>query len=121
MFTAPFWKAAGERAIRTVAQTLLALWLVGDVAFNAVAVDWGQALGVGAGAGILSLLTSLTAEWVQPATGPSLGTEKPLAVGGVHRRPGDVGPEAGQTNNLLIAIVALLAIVVLVVLLLRLA
>lgn len=58
MFTAEFWKAAGERALRTVAQTLLSLW-VGTGVFNAFDVDWLQALGVALGAGVLSVLMSL--------------------------------------------------------------
>lgn len=59
MFKIVFWKDAGERAVKTIAQTLLALWLVGDVAFNALSVDWGEALGVALGAGVISVLTSL--------------------------------------------------------------
>jgi hypothetical protein len=59
MFTTVFWKDALERAIKTVAQTLLALWLVGDVALDALSVDWGQALGVALGAAILSILSSI--------------------------------------------------------------
>lgn len=81
MFTWTFWRAAFERAVRTVAQTLLALWLVGDVTFDVLSVDWGQALGVSLGAGVLSLLTSVVAVGVSPATGPSLGTEKPVPAG----------------------------------------
>lgn len=81
MFAWSFWRAAFERAVRTVAQSLLALWLVGDVTFDVLNVDWGEALGVSLGAGVLSLLTSLVAEGVSPATGPSLGTEKPIPVG----------------------------------------
>lgn len=59
MFTTVFWKDAAERAIKTIAQTLLALWLVGDVAFNALSVDWTEALGIAVGAAILSVLTSI--------------------------------------------------------------
>lgn len=59
MFTVVFWKDAAERAIKTIAQTLLALWLVGDVAFNALSVDWKEALGIAVGAAILSVLTSI--------------------------------------------------------------
>jgi len=112
MFTAPFWRAAGERAVRTVAQTLLALWLVGDLAFNALTVDWGEALGVGLGAGILSLLTSLAAEKANPDTGPSLGTEKPLPAGG-RRKLGDVGPEAGASELAIVLIVLGVGLVIL--------
>lgn len=76
MFTWQFWRAALERAIRTIAQTWLALW-GGAGLFDAFTIDVGDALGVGLGAGILSLLTSLAAERMSPTTGPSLGTEVP--------------------------------------------
>lgn len=81
LYTADFWRAAFERAIRTVAQTLLALWLVGDVALNALNVNWGEALGVSLGAALVSLLTSVAASAANPATGPSFGTEKPTVRG----------------------------------------
>lgn len=64
MWTKAFWKAAGERALRTLAQSLLSLWLAGDV-FNAFTVDWVDALGVGLGAALISVLMSLV------PTGPS--------------------------------------------------
>ncbi len=54
-----FWLDATERAIKTVAQTLISLWLVGDVAFNLLAVNWGAALGVAGGAALLSYLMSI--------------------------------------------------------------
>lgn len=59
MFTTLFWKDAGERAVKTAAQALLSLWLVGDLAFDLLTVDWGSALGVAAGAAVISVLTSL--------------------------------------------------------------
>lgn len=59
MFTTLFWKDAGERAIKTAAQALLALWLVGDVAFNVLSVDWANAAGIAGGAAVVSLLTSV--------------------------------------------------------------
>lgn len=58
MWTKDFWKAAGERAIRTLAQSLLSLWLAGDV-FNVLNVDWLNALGVSLGAALISVLMSL--------------------------------------------------------------
>ncbi len=80
MFQLAFWKAAAERAVRTVAQTMLSLWIVGNGLFDAFHVDWGQAAGIGAGAAILSLLTSLVATAAGPATGPSFGTETPTGA-----------------------------------------
>lgn len=59
MFTLAFWKAATERAVKTAAQTILAVYLVGDVAFNAFEADWGNMAGIAVGAAFLSYLTSL--------------------------------------------------------------
>ena len=59
MFSALFWKDAGERAVKTAAQALLALWLVGDSVFNLLSVDWATSGGVAAGAAAVSLLTSI--------------------------------------------------------------
>jgi hypothetical protein len=79
MLTWSFWKDALERSAKTAAQALLSLWLVGDVLFNVLAVDWGQAFGIAAGAAVISLLTSIvsapvgdagTASLVKTDTGP---------------------------------------------------
>jgi len=59
MFTKLFWKDAVERAIKTMAQTLVTLWLTSDAVFNILTVDWAKALGVAVGAGVLSVLTSV--------------------------------------------------------------
>lgn len=72
MWTAEFWKGAGERAIKTLAQTMLALWVVGDRMMNVYEVDWMHSLGIGAGALIVSLLTSLLSAGVGPQGTPSL-------------------------------------------------
>lgn len=56
--TAAFWKGALDRAIKSVAQTLLLLWGA-DGAVHILHVDWTAALEVAAGAAVLSLLTSL--------------------------------------------------------------
>lgn len=72
MFTAPFWKAAFERAVKTFAQTLAAL--VGANAVNVIDVEWAALLGISATAAIVSVLTSLASNKVG-APGPSLGQE----------------------------------------------
>ena len=72
VFTAPFWRAAIERAVRTLAQTIVAL--LGTGATGLLDVDWVQALSVAALAALLSVLTSLAAAGVGPG-GPSLGPE----------------------------------------------
>ena len=59
MYTITFWKDAAERAIRTAAQALLALWAT-DVS-GVLAVDWVQAGSVSALAALMSLLMSVAA------------------------------------------------------------
>lgn len=80
MWTREFWQAAAERAIRTVAQVLLALW-VGSGAFNAFSIDVLESLGVALGAALISVLMSLVP--VGPEGSPSW-VEDPEA--GKHRR-----------------------------------
>ena len=58
MFTAQFWKDAGERAVKTFAQTLLALVLAAGVT-SIVALNWPVLLGTAGTAALVSLLTSL--------------------------------------------------------------
>ena len=52
-----WWKAAGIRAAKTAAQTLVAL--LGTNAVSIVSVDWVQMLGVALTAAVLSMLTSI--------------------------------------------------------------
>ena len=59
MFTATFWRAAAERAIKTGAQSVLTAYFVGDVALNAFEADWVNMGGIGLGGVVLSVLTSL--------------------------------------------------------------
>lgn len=75
--TATFWKAAGERAVKTFAQSLIAVGLAG--ATDLLAVDWGNALSVAGLATVLSVLTSVGSDVVTPTDGPSLANE--IAVG----------------------------------------
>jgi len=57
MFTLKFWKDASERAIRTAAQALLALWAT-DIS-GVLEVDWTQAGSVAALAAVTSVLMSV--------------------------------------------------------------
>lgn len=59
LYTKLFWQDAIERSIKTIAQTLVTLFLTSNAVFNILTVDWQQALGVAVGAGILSVLTSI--------------------------------------------------------------
>lgn len=58
MYTAGFWTGAFDRVVKSFAQALLLLWGA-DAGFNIIDVNLTQALGVAAGAAVLSLLTSL--------------------------------------------------------------
>lgn len=52
-----FWKDAAERAVKTFAQTLVAL--LGAGAVDIIHIDWGARLSVAAGAALVSVLTSI--------------------------------------------------------------
>ena len=54
--TKMWWKAAGIRAVKTVAQTAVAMI---PAAVTIVAVDWVTVVGTAALAGVVSLLTSI--------------------------------------------------------------
>ncbi|MEU0133409.1 holin [Streptomyces sp. NPDC006296] len=57
--TSSFWKATGERAVRTFAQAELAL--LGGDGLGLVDVDWGPALSIGGLAALLAVLTAVVA------------------------------------------------------------
>lgn len=61
MFTKQFLIDASERAIKTLAQTFLAL-VAGAEVFNAFTADWSQIVGVSVGAAILSYATSIVSK-----------------------------------------------------------
>lgn len=71
MFTAKFWKAAAERAIKTGAQAVLGIY-AGQSVFNLWDLDPGQTAGVAAGAAFLSVLTSLVSEPFGPGDSPAV-------------------------------------------------
>lgn len=54
--TKEFWKAAGIRALRTMAQTAVAML---PAAATITAVDWVTVVGTAALAGVCSILTSI--------------------------------------------------------------
>ena len=56
MFTLAFWKATGERSVRTFAQVL-----VGSLGLDTLGIinaNWGEGLALGAGASALPVLTA---------------------------------------------------------------
>ena len=70
MRTKAFWVDAAERAVRTFAQALVAMLVVGFVFTDAAA--WGEALVASAVAALISLLTSVAASGVGDPSSPSL-------------------------------------------------
>lgn len=73
MFDSRFWVAASERAIKTFAQTLVAL--IGTGAIGIMDLDWLQMLSVAATATVLSVLTSIASSNFGAHPGPSLADE----------------------------------------------
>lgn len=57
LWTREFWAAAAERAVKTIAQTVVAV--VGVAGTGLLSVDWVQTLSVAAAAGLASILTSI--------------------------------------------------------------
>jgi hypothetical protein len=57
MFTIAFWKATGERSVRTYAQVL-----VGSLGLDQLGIvnaNWSEGLALGAGAAVLTVLTAV--------------------------------------------------------------
>ncbi|MFE0172026.1 holin [Streptomyces sp. NPDC059002] len=73
MWTAAFWKATAERAIRTFAQSLAAVLVAG--ATSLLDVPWVPALATAGMAAVLAVLTAVGASEAG-AAGPGL-TERP--------------------------------------------
>lgn len=73
MWTVKFWQNALERAIRTAAQALLALW--GTQVTGVLEVDWVQAASVAGLAALTSVLMSLVATGVGDHNSPSFTDE----------------------------------------------
>lgn len=69
MFTSAFWNAAGERAVKTFAQTELALLTLSSQPIDVFHMNWVGVLSAGLGATLLSLLTS--AAGLIPASSPT--------------------------------------------------
>jgi threonine dehydrogenase-like Zn-dependent dehydrogenase len=57
MFRLEFWSYAGERAIKTVAQSAIAF--LGSGSIGLFTIDWASLASVSLGAGLLSILTSV--------------------------------------------------------------
>ena len=70
MFTASFWKSAAERAIKTVAQALIAV--LAATTFDWFHADWKAIAGTAATAGVLSLLSSIASAGIGDKGTPSV-------------------------------------------------
>ena len=72
MYDAMYWKAVAERAVKTAAQSGIALFAAGATILD---IDWTQGAAVVATATILSVLSSIASTHVGEFTGPSLANE----------------------------------------------
>jgi hypothetical protein len=72
MFTTSFWKSAAERAIKTVAQALIAV--LAATTFDWFNADWQAIAGTAATAGGLSLLSSIASAGIGDKGSTSLLT-----------------------------------------------
>ena len=73
MFDQRFWIASAERAIKTFAQSLIAL--IGTDMVGITDLAWGQLLAAAATATLLSVLTSVASANFGKNPGPSLADE----------------------------------------------
>jgi hypothetical protein len=73
MLKSTFWRAAFDRAVKTMAQAAVAL--IGSGAIGFLDVDWLQLLSVAALAGVVSVLTSLAGNGGTPGTPQALKVE----------------------------------------------
>jgi hypothetical protein len=69
MWTSRFWKQAGERAVKSAAQSLLGLWALDG--FNVLHADFALGAGVAGGAAVLSVLTSIVTSGIGEPNDPS--------------------------------------------------
>lgn len=72
MYDSLYWKATGERAIKTAAQSGLALFAAGATILD---IDWAQGAAVVATATLLSGLSSIASTRAGEFIGPSLTSE----------------------------------------------
>lgn len=74
MWTASWWKDAVERAIRTFAQTFVAV--VGVSSFSVWSLDWHETLGVSLGSALLALLMAVDRNTTQTASVQQFGCDR---------------------------------------------
>ena len=96
MFSPDFWKATAERAIKTFAQSLLAVLTV----TSGAGVDWPTSLKAAGLAALISVLTSVASSTVG-SPGPSLAGETLTATVAAETAPIEAAAEfvAGPAAN----------------------
>lgn len=72
IFSRAFVVAAGERAVKTFAQALVAVFAAGVTILD---IDWVQSLAIAGTAALLSVLTSIASNNAGSYYGPSLADE----------------------------------------------
>jgi hypothetical protein len=75
IWKASFWKATGERAIKTFAGALITVFGADALNVFDVNVDWQNALGIALGTTLVSVLFSIASAPVGTSNGPSLANE----------------------------------------------
>ncbi len=71
LLTASFWAQTGERAVKSIAGSLISIWGASG-ALNLFSIPWQSTVGVALGAGVLSVLMSIMSAPVGPLGSPSL-------------------------------------------------
>jgi Putative lactococcus lactis phage r1t holin len=77
MFTSRFWKLTAERAVKTFAQTLAGVLVVGGATL--LSANWPTALSTAGMAAVVSVLTSVGSLKIGPADSPSVVKYDPPA------------------------------------------
>ena len=79
MFTKSFVLSALERAVKTVAQAVVAVFAASQA--NILTADWKAVLATAGTAGLLSILTSIASDGFGPKGTPSLVDDLPRLKG----------------------------------------
>lgn len=77
IWTASFWKAAAERAVKSAAQGVLWTWAVGDKIASLYNFDWSVAGYAAGGMALFSVLMSIVSAGTA-GNGPSFGGAETL-------------------------------------------
>jgi hypothetical protein len=81
MWTRKFWKATGERMIRGAAAAVGAVWLAGDIVFEAFNFHtWEQVGSLAVGGAFMSLIMALIGN-VASGNGPAFTTDEAVKPG----------------------------------------